>query len=158
MRRLVDRMEIDDSGKIALAAAPSAAMAFITDVDSVIACIPEVVASRRIDDRNFNLTVKVGLSLISGDFDMKCTVADKGKNYAVYKISGGGMGSTVNILLSLSVKARGKSKSELEWRYESSFGGIVSGVGDSIIRKVTEDYIGRIVKNLKKALEKKKQK
>lgn len=142
-------MKLKFDGNVGLDKPPETVMAFLSDGSSIASCIPDSENFRKIDDKTFLINVKVGVGVVNGKFDAKYTVVEKNSNHITYKIEWSGVGSKVSILLTADVAGNG-SGSEMKWGADCEMSGIVTGVGENVLRGISNGYIKQIIDNVKK--------
>ncbi|MCL4404926.1 SRPBCC domain-containing protein [Candidatus Marsarchaeota archaeon] len=123
---------------------------FLSDTANIAKCIPDSKDFKKINDSNFSISIEAGISMVRGTFKLIGTVQNSGNDY-LYKLSGKGLGSEVNVSISVSLAENGPSTS-VKWKTEASFTGIVSGVSEPIIKNITNQKVAQIVENLKREL------
>lgn len=150
-------MKIAFSDNVDIAAPVSDVGKFISNPYEVAQCIPDASNISCTDGKDFSLDVRIGVAMISGTFKITGKLAEQSENIFVYEINGSGVGSTVGIKLSISLESIEGSKSRIKWGAEAQISGLVSGISESVIRKISEEKIKEIISNAKLRLEGKKQ-
>ena len=130
---------------------------FISNPYEIAQCVPDASNVSCKDSKTFSLDVRVGVAMISGTFKITGKLAEHEGNRFVYEISGAGVGSTVNIKLSMGIESVEENKSRIKWSAEAQISGLVSGISESVIKKISEEKIKEIISNAKLRLEDKKQ-
>lgn len=143
-------------GKIQVNASRDVVFAFIGNPSMVSSCIPDSKNFNQKDDKNFTLDVAVGIGFVSGTFELIGSINKAENNQLTYNIEGAGIGSTVKVILSLDLGADNGVSTEVSWGAELDLTGVVSGVSESILKKVSEEKIAAIIVNVKNSLEGKK--
>jgi carbon monoxide dehydrogenase subunit G len=146
-------MQIKLDGNMEITAPIASAYGFLTDTQSVSGCIPDTEGFKKIDDKNFTLKAKVGIGMVRGLFDLRGSFVKKEGSAVSYTIEGNGIGSNVKILLDIQLKEKGAGATDMVWDSTFELGGLISGVGASIIKKVSEDKINIIITAIKSHLE-----
>ena len=145
-------MKISFNGKETVNAPVSKVSEFVSNTDKVASCIPDSSEFKRLGERSFSIKVSVGVGTIKGTFSISGSFETTGDNQFVYSLSGAGFGNKVTIKLAVMLEPLG-STTLLDWNADFDISGIISGLGAGIIRKVSEEKIGIIISNAKKALE-----
>jgi hypothetical protein len=145
-------MKISFNGKETVNAPVSKVSEFVSNPDKVASCIPDSSEFKRLGERSFSIKVSVGVGTIKGTFSISGSFETTGDNQFVYSLSGAGFGNKVAIKLAVMLEPLG-STTLLDWNADFDISGIISGLGAGIIRKVSEEKIGIIISNAKKALE-----
>ncbi|MEM3883979.1 MAG: SRPBCC domain-containing protein [Methanothrix sp.] len=144
-------MQTEFSGTIDLDAAPDKVKELISNTELVASCIPDSKDFKKLDATHFSITVNVGISMVRGPFKLS-GITESMADYVQYSISGKGLGSEVDITIKLSVAGTGPSASRVTWSATAEFKGIISGVSEPIIRKITDEKVEEIASNLKAKL------
>ena len=90
---------------------------------------------------------------MSGIFNVQGSIPEKTKNHVAYIFQGSGIGSTVKILLSLDLSEK-KGSTDIKWHSQTELSGLVGGVSEPVLRKVSEEKINQIVAAVKSSIEK----
>ena len=84
----------------------AATWAFISDPASVASCLPDVTETKVIDDRHVDAKVKVAVGPVRGSFTFKIALEPQdGPNRMNLKISGGGLGSVVDVVAGANLQS-----------------------------------------------------
>ena len=127
--------------------------AFISNPYEVAQCVPDASNISCKDGKSFSLDVKVGVAMISGTFRITGRLAEHEGNRFVYEINGAGVGSMVSIKLLMDLEGAEEGKSRIMWNAEAQISGLVSGISESVIKKISEEKIKEIISNAKHKLE-----
>ena len=146
-------MQTKFSGTIDLDAGPEEVKNLISNVELVASCIPDSKDFKKLDSAHFSITINLGIGMVRGPFKLSGTVGTTEEGAARYSLSGKGLGSEVSISITLSVAGSGASSSKVSWDAVAEFSGIISGVSEPIIRKITDEKVEEIAANLKAKLE-----
>ncbi len=122
-------MKLNYSGREQIAAPRATVWSFITDPAKIASCMPDVVASRVYDAKHFDATVQVAVGPVKGKFTFKVALdpSDDGREMGM-KISGGGLGSVVDLVAHADVIENGDATT-LDWQGTATMRGPVSAVG-----------------------------
>lgn len=119
----------------------------------MVTTIPDVISHRVVDENTFEAKAKVGFSLVRGAVDMKFFLADKKENsYAKLVGDGSGVGSKIHIESAFDLQPHEKG-TLMVWSAEVDLGGVVSGIGGSMLKSQSEKMVTQIFQNIKKKLE-----
>src|SRR5262245_10158700 len=109
-------MNLQYTGEEKIPAGPDAVWAFVTDPDKVGHCFPDVVGVTVKDPTHFDAIVKVGVGPVRGKFTMKVElVPASSKRRIDMKMSGGGFGSTVDLMSGADLVDGGDGTTLLKW-------------------------------------------
>lgn len=137
-------------GRLRTHAKPAKAISLLSDPDFVSTCVPETSDYKRTGE-HFTVKVNVGVSFIKGSFDLD-GACGRTKGGARYGITGHGAGSGITLTITFDVKGSATG-SDVEWAAAGELSGLISGVGEGILRKESERYIEIIIKNIKDGMD-----
>lgn len=144
-------MRIDFNGEEGIDAPKEKAIAFISSPEKMSQCIPDSSGFVKTGEQSFNIKVAVGIGVVKGTFSISGSVSKSGDENINYYLEGGGFGNRV--VVNLSIRVEGDiSGCVLSWKAGFDLSGIISGIGESIIRKVSESKIEVILGNVKNSL------
>ena len=146
-------MHLDFGGVEEIAASDERIRAFVMDARQVASCIPDSQNFSKLDEFHFTLDIKIGVGVVGGLFAMAVELKDLGQGRYLYTIHGGGSGSRIDIALNINVASSKGNSTAVEWSSTADLKGIISGLGEQIIKQVTHSEIGRILENAKKKIE-----
>jgi carbon monoxide dehydrogenase subunit G len=127
---------------------------FSTNLREVASCIPNMQDFNKIDEKSFTINVTFGVAFVKGIFAVKGTLVEQNPEHILYRIEGEGIGSSMKIMISIDLSRKGPASTEIAWRSDAELTGLVSGLSESVLRKVSEDNINGIIANFKANLEK----
>ncbi|MEM3841573.1 MAG: SRPBCC domain-containing protein [Candidatus Micrarchaeaceae archaeon] len=148
-------MKINFNGEESIRAPLSDVVAFLSDPGKVTACIPDSSDFSLESSSDFSIKVTVGVGSIHGVFAIKGSISKNSDGSFTYMLNGAGFGNKVSIKLTAS-PSEYDGFTKMPWRADFDLSGIISGLGEGIIRKVSSEKIAIIIKNVKEALEKAK--
>jgi uncharacterized protein len=127
--------------------------AFINDPKSIAACLPDVLDSTVYDAHTFDATVKVALGPVRGKFKFKIALEPKsdGKRMNL-KISGGGLGSVVDLLADAELQTDGDAATVLDWKGSATMRGPVATIGGRVVDAQAHRVIETTFANVKSRL------
>lgn len=146
-------MQINFQGEEKIGAAPNVVADFIRAPEKVAKCIPDSKEFEMVDRNIFKIKIGVKLGFLNGTFDIKGSIKEEETSVFSYSLEGGGFGSSVKADLSIGIfESAGGAK--LAWKANFLLEGVISGMGEGTIRRISEEKIEAILKNLKEAVEK----
>ena len=146
-------MRIQSNGSVSLGAEISTVRSFVLNPEEVFSCIPDASNFAKTGDQKFAVNISVGISVVKGTIKMDGAIARTGNDEVTYAFQGRGLGSTVKMSLSIKLSSSGSS-TLIDWKSDAEFTGIISGVSESIIRKVTDEKVSEIISKVKEKIEK----
>lgn len=145
-------MRISFSGKESIGANIADSERLISDIERLSSCIPDSRDFKMVNEREFSINVDVGIGNLRGTFLIHGICEVDGSDLVRYKLNGGGFGNRVGI--ELVVRLDGNSETtNLSWNADLDISGLISGLGQSIVRKVSEEKIAEIMRNVRSVLE-----
>ncbi|MGC1380874.1 MAG: carbon monoxide dehydrogenase subunit G [Candidatus Baltobacteraceae bacterium] len=124
--------------------------AFITDPKQLATCVPDVLETSFRDDRNFDATVQVALGPVRGKFKFKIEIDPQADGtHLNLKISGSGLGSTVDLTAGAEIKDDGDATTTLDWNATAAMRGPVANIGGRVIDAQAHKVIAQTFANVK---------
>ncbi len=146
-------VNLEWSGQESIPASKDAVWAFINDPAKVGACLPDVQSTTVRDAHNFDATVGVAVGPVRGKFTFKVAlVPGADGSHLDMKISGGGLGSVVDLLAGADVTANGDAATTLNWKATASVRGPVATVGGRVLDNQAHRVIETTFENVRKRL------
>ena len=101
-------MNLNWSGQERISADKATVWNFINDPAKIAACLPDVQSTSIIDAHSFNATVGVAVGPVRGKFTFKIVLEPRADgNHMDLKISGGGLGSVVDLVAGADLSTDG---------------------------------------------------
>jgi carbon monoxide dehydrogenase subunit G len=126
---------------------------FINDPNKVASCLPDVLEVDVQDNYHFDATVKVSVGPVSGRFKFKITLEPQADgDHMVLKISGGGLGSVVDLVATADIKAVDASSTSLDWSATAQARGTIATVGGRVLDAQANRVISTTFANVKAKL------
>ncbi|MDE1834293.1 MAG: hypothetical protein KGH64_03060 [Candidatus Micrarchaeota archaeon] len=127
---------------------------FLKDTPSIAASIPDSSNFKKIDDKNFSIDLNLSVAGISGTFAVVGAITQATSKHFVYALNGSGIGSTIKIVLTIDISPNGAGSTNISWNSDSDISGLVSGLGEPVLRKLSNEKIDSIIKKVKSRIEK----
>lgn len=126
---------------------------FITDPKKITTIFPDVENVKVLDENNFTLKAKVGMSFIKGTMDVKGTMAEKTKpTLAKLKARGTGLNSSVDLDSTFTIADGTNGGSHVTWSADAKISGMMASVGSRLIDSAANKYVKQITETLQKKL------
>ena len=123
--------------------------AFISDPKSVADCVPDLVEAVVEDATHFDAIVSVGVGPVRGKFKLKIQLEPQSDgNRMNMKISGGGLGSTVDLLAGADLTDHGATTS-LDWTGTATMRGKIASLAGRVIDAQAQRVITTTFANVK---------
>jgi len=144
-------MNLSWKGKEEIAAPKAAVWAFVNDPQKIASCLPDLVSYEVRDPQHFDAVVKVGIGPVKGQFKFKISLDPKPDgNHVDMRISGGGLGSVVDLVAGADIKDNGNATTTLDWTATAEMRGPIASVGGRVIGAQAERVISTTFANVKK--------
>jgi uncharacterized protein len=127
---------------------------FVMDPAKITSIFPDVQDVKVIDENNFSLKAKVGISFIRGMMDVKMSIVErKPPTFASMKAKGNGMSSSVELENTFTMEdAPGGSGTVVRWAADAKISGLMASVGSRLIDAAAQKYVAEIIGSLKEKL------
>jgi carbon monoxide dehydrogenase subunit G len=146
-------MNLEWKGQEHVMADAATTWAFINDPAQISQCLPDLLEAKVHDAHSFDAIVQVALGPVRGKFKFKIALApDPGGHDMSMTISGGGLGSVVDLLASAHIGDNGDGTTLLAWSGKASMRGPVATVGGRVIDAQAQRVIGTTFGNVKTRL------
>ncbi len=140
-------------GSFEVPASKEKVFAFLIDPKKVTTIFPDVESVKIIDENNFTLKAKVGISFIKGNLDVKLTMAEKKEpTYAKLKARGTGISSSVDLESSFNLEDAKGGGTLVKWAADAKVSGLMASVGSRLMDTASEKYVKQIVGSMQKKL------
>ena len=149
-------MKLQYAGQEEIAASLDDVWAFATDPAKVGACLPEVLQVTVIDPTHFDAVVGVALGPVRGKLNFKFELQpDRAAQRMTMKISGGGLGSALDLIASADLKPVADAVTTLDWRGEAEMRGPVAAMGGRVLDAQAQKLISQTFVNMRDRLSQK---
>ena len=126
---------------------------FINDPAQISQCLPDLLEATIHTECMFDAIVQVSLGPVRGKFKFKITLDPQPNGrHLKMKISGGGLGSVVDLHAGAELEANDDNTTTLDWNGTASMRGPVATVGGRVIDSQAERVITTTFGNVKKRL------
>jgi uncharacterized protein len=127
---------------------------FVMDPAKITTIFPDVHDLKVIDDSNFTLKAKVGISFIRGMMDVKMTIAERAPpSFARMKAKGNGLSSSVELDNTFTIEDSPSGSGTLvKWAADAKIAGLMASVGSRLIDAAAQKYVAEIIGSLKEKL------
>ncbi len=145
-------MNLNWSGQERISADKATVWNFINDPAKIAACLPDVQSTSIIDAHSFNATVGVAVGPVRGKFTFKIVLEPRADgNHMDLKISGGGLGSVVDLVAGADLSTDGAT-TILDWKGTAALRGPVATIGGRAVDTQSQRVIATTFENVKKRL------
>lgn len=143
------------TGQETFAAPQERAFAVLTDLEAVVAAMPGLVSSERVDERAIKAVVRPGLSFLGGQVrqTLRLVEADPPRS-ALMRIDATSVGVSMSIETRLSLSGTEGGRTLLDWQVRVfDMNGLITAVPAGLIRAAAEKVISDGWKALTKRIE-----
>ncbi|RJF72319.1 MULTISPECIES: SRPBCC family protein [Deinococcus] len=142
-------MKLSYSGQEKVQAPPAAVWAFVQNPERVAACLPDVQDIKVTGPNQMEALVNVGVGMVRGKFKFKIDVQpDEAAGRVNVKVSGGGLGSVVDMLAGANIVDNGDGTTTLDWTGDASMRGPVATVGGRLLDSQAQKLIQQTFQNM----------
>jgi len=146
-------VNLEWSGRETIPASKDAVWTFVNDPSKIASCLPDVLESNVFDAHNFDATVKVAVGPVRGKFKFKISLEPQSDNsHMNMKISGGGLGSVVDLIAGAAIVDNGDATTTLDWKGTATMRGPVATIGGRVIDAQAHRVISETFANVKTRL------
>jgi carbon monoxide dehydrogenase subunit G len=146
-------VNLEYSGEEQMSADPATVWAFVNDPDKVGHCLPDLKELTVHDPTHFDAVVGVGLGPVRGRFRFKFELQpDAAAHRMNMKISGGGLGSAVDLTAGADVVPAPASGTILKWTGAAIMRGPVAAVGGRVLDAQAHKLIAQTFANVREKL------
>jgi uncharacterized protein len=146
-------VKLEYSGKEQIPANIETVWAFVTDPQKVGRCLPELLELAVQDATHFDAVVRVGVGPVRGKFRFKVELQPNTEARRMnLKISGGGLGSAVDLTAGADVIDAGAGTTTLSWDGTALMRGPVATVGGRVLDAQAQKLISQTFANVRDAL------
>ncbi len=143
-------MKFNHSGTAQLDIPMDSAFAFLSDPKNLAQCVPDMEEFSIKDKDNFTVKVKVGVSFIRGEMTLAAMITESVPPQSLkFHVEGNDFGTGVKLDVSLRLAKASAASTSMAWTADSELSGVATGIGEQLLRKISESNIQQILKNLK---------
>jgi carbon monoxide dehydrogenase subunit G len=145
-------VNLEYSGREQIPAALETVWAFICNPANIASCMPDVIETKVVDARTFDVVVQVAVGPVRGKFKFHVVLDPQSSGQRMnMKISGGGFGSVVDLDAGADI-ARDGSGTVLDWKGRATMRGPVATAGGRVIDAQAKRVISTTFANVKARL------
>jgi carbon monoxide dehydrogenase subunit G len=143
-------VKLQYSGQERITAGVDQVWAFVNDPEKVGRCLPEVIDVTVQDPTHFDAVVAVGVGPVRGRFKFKFELQpDAAAKRMNMKISGGGLGSALDLTAGADIVAADPSTTLLNWSGEAVMRGPVAAIGGRVLDAQAQKLITQTFANVR---------
>ena len=142
-------MKLQYNGQERITAGVDQVWAFVNDPEKVGRCLPDVIDVTVQDPTHFDALVAVGVGPVRGRFKFKFELQpDAASRRMNMKISGGGLGSALDLTAGADIVAADPSTTLLKWSGEAVMRGPVAAIGGRVLDAQSQKLITQTFANV----------
>ena len=146
-------MHLEYTGEEKIPAGLDTVWTFVTDPERVGRCFPDVVDVTVQDSTHFEAVVKVGVGPVRGKFKVKVELLPASSKHRIdMKMSGGGFGSTVDLISGADLVDAGDGTTLLKWSGQAEARGPIAAVGGRVLDAQAQKLIAQAFGNVRQQL------
>lgn len=143
-------MKLQYNGQERITAGVDQVWAFVNDPEKVGRCLPDVIDVTVQDPTHFDALVAVGVGPVRGRFKFKFELQpDAASRRMNMKISGGGLGSALDLTAGADIVAADPSTTLLKWSGEAVMRGPVAAIGGRVLDAQAQKLITQTFANVR---------
>ena len=128
---------------------------FLLNPELLSECLPDIQSVEIKSEDNFLAKVKVGVGFVKGNFNFDFKVIEKNPPImAKLSAHGSGTGSKIELETIMELTETTNGGTKMKWEADTTMTGMMSGLGQGIIKSTAEKMINQIFNNIKNELEK----
>ncbi len=145
-------MKIDLNGSFDLGVGLSKSFAFLTDPRKLSTCVADLKQTKITGDHTFETVLGVKIGPVNGNFNARCDIEPSPPDTVSINIEGAGTASTMHLVLSLKLGKKTEKLTSVVWEATADITGLVSGLGETVLRQLSKSRIEEIIGALKKSI------
>lgn len=146
-------MKLEYNGEELIPAPHDKVWSFVTDPERVGRCLPDVLEVNVHDPTHLDAVVRVGVGPVKGKFKFKIELLPSGTERRIdLKISGGGLGSAVDLTAGADLLDAEDGATRLAWVGQAIARGPVAAVGGRVLDAQAQKLITQTFANVREQL------
>jgi carbon monoxide dehydrogenase subunit G len=145
-------MQLHLDGTNSIGAPREKVFALLTDPHFLSRTLPDAEDVRVLDSSSFEAKLKLRVAVVSNTMKMKMTLTDKEPpSKATLLAEGSGSGSSMRIKSVFTLE--GGLPTSMKWSADADIGGVMAGLGSSLLRGFATRKVAEIFAGITKAIE-----
>lgn len=149
-------MQLHLEGSNSVGAPRERVYAMLTDSSFIGKSIPDSEEVRVVDADTVEAKIKVRVAIVSAALKARLTISERTPpSGASLSADATGSGSSIKISSRFSLAEEGPGKTKIDWKADVDVGGVMAGIGSSLLRgfatKRVADIFGGITKSIEGA-------
>lgn len=146
---IVTGVNLSYSGQEKVQAPPAAVWAFISDPAQVARCLPRIEDVRVIDATHLQGHVSMGSGFMKSKIKLNIEVVpDQAQNRVNVKVTGGGLGSNLELTAGANILDNGDGTTTLAWQGNADMRGPLANMAGKMAEEQGQKMIARTFQNM----------
>ena len=145
-------MQLHLDGSSSIRAPADVVFRLLTDANFLGKTLPDAEEVRVLDPTHLEAKVKVRIAVVSSKLNLKMSITKvEPPSKASLLVSATGSGSTMTI--DSSFELSGGSPTTMKWSADAEIGGVMAGLGSTLLRGFATKRVGEIFEGITKSIE-----
>ncbi len=145
-------MQIHLEGSNPMKARRETVFNFLTDPNFLAKTLPNAEDVRVLDGSSLEAKLKLRVAVVSSKLQVKMTVTEKDPpSRAILLVEGSGSGSSMKITSVFTLE--GDNPTTMKWSADADIGGVMAGLGSTVIRGFASKKVAEIFEGITRAVE-----
>ncbi|HUI23482.1 MAG TPA: carbon monoxide dehydrogenase subunit G [Nitrososphaerales archaeon] len=145
-------MQLHLEGSNTIDAGRERVYSLLTDPNFIAKTLPDAEDVRVLDGSNLEATIKLRVAVVSAKIVMRMTV-DRTQPPATATLVAEGRGSGSTMKISSVFTLSGDSTTTMAWSADTEIGGVMAGLGSTLLRGFATKKVAEIFEGITKAIE-----
>lgn len=146
-------MKIQFGGDFTVQRKPEDVYNFLVDPEKFCPLLPDYQSMQKIDDKTFNVSLRVGISHIRGTATVKMELIEQTPpNHAVYEGKGDVPGGTTTLRAGFDLTPDGPAGTKVTWKGEGQIAGRLPSIAGGLLEPLAKKNVQKLIDALQGAL------
>lgn len=145
-------MQLQLRGSTKIRAKRTRVYELLTDPEFIASSLPDAEEARVMEQDSVEAKIKVKVSLVSSTLKVRLRIGEKRPpSHAALFVEGAGGGSSLKIMTTFDLEGDGETV--MSWTADAEVGGLMAGLGSTLLRGFSEKKVGEIFQGITAAVE-----
>ncbi|HXJ04579.1 MAG TPA: SRPBCC domain-containing protein [Candidatus Acidoferrum sp.] len=146
-------MEIKFGGEFVVKKQPEEVYSFLVDPNRFCPLLPDYQSMERLDDKNFLVKLRVGISHIRGTAAVKMSLIETvPEKHAVYQGNGEVPGGSATLRAGFELEPAPDGSTKVIWSGQSNVMGRIASLAGGLLEPLAKKNVQKLIDGLQKAL------
>ena len=146
-------MKIQFGGDFTVQRKPEDVYNFLVDPEKFCPLLPDYQSMQKIDNKTFNVSLRVGISHIRGTATVKMELIEQTPpNHAVYEGKGDVPGGTTTLRAGFDLTPDGTNGTKVTWKGEGQIAGRLPSIAGGLLEPLAKKNVQKLIDALQGAL------